>query len=51
MGSILFDNQEPDKAAVSWLKANPDALGTWLDGVTTIDGQPGLPAVKASLGL
>ena len=51
MGSILFDSQEADKAALGWLKANPDALAAWLDGVTTIDGQPGLPAVKASLGL
>ena len=50
MGSILFDKQEPDKAATDWLKKNPDVLGAWLDGVTTLDGQPGLPAVKASLG-
>ena len=51
MGSILFDSQEPDKAATDWLKANPAALDAWLAGVTTLDGQPGLPAVKASLGL
>jgi len=51
MGSILFDSQEPDKAAADWVKANPAALDGWLDGVTTLDGQPGLPAVKASLGL
>ena len=51
MGSILFDNQEPDKAATDWLKANPASLDAWLAGVTTLDGQPGLPAVKASLGL
>nr|WP_207210764.1 choline ABC transporter substrate-binding protein [Lichenibacterium minor] len=51
MGAILFDGQDPDKAAVDWLKANPAALDAWLGGVTTIDGQPGSPAVKASLGL
>ncbi|WP_131113660.1 choline ABC transporter substrate-binding protein [Lichenihabitans psoromatis] len=51
MGSILFDSQEPDKAATDWLKQNPAVLTTWLDGVTTIDGQPGLPAVQKSLGL
>ncbi len=50
MGSILFDNVEPDKAATDWLKANPGVLDTWLAGVTTVDGQPGLPAVKKSLG-
>jgi glycine betaine/proline transport system substrate-binding protein len=41
--------QGPD-AAKKWLKAHEDALGPWLDGVTTIDGKPGLDAVKASLG-
>lgn len=51
MGSILFDSQEPDKAATDWLKNNPGVLDTWLAGVTTFDGQPGLPAVKKSLGL
>ena len=51
MGSILFDEQEPAKAATDWLKANPTVLDAWLAGVTTFDGQPGLPAVKKSLGL
>ena len=51
MGSILFDNVDPDKAATNWLKANPGAMDAWLAGVTTFDGQPGLPAVKTSLGL
>ncbi len=51
MGAILFDSQDPDKAAAAWLKAHPDVLDTWLAGVTTLDGQPGLPAVKKSLGL
>ena len=51
MGSILFDSQEPDKAATDWLKANPGILDTWLAGVTTLDGKPGEAAVKTSLGL
>ena len=51
MGSILFDSQDPDKAATDWLKANPAVLDTWLAGVTTLDGQPGEAAVKKSLGL
>lgn len=51
MGAILFDSAEPDKAATDWLKANPGTLDSWLDGVTTFDGQPGLPAVKKSLGM
>lgn len=51
MGYILFDKMEDGKAADKWLKGNVDLWKPWLDGVTTIDGQPGLPAVKASLGL
>jgi glycine betaine/proline transport system substrate-binding protein len=51
MGKILFDSEEAPKAAEDWLKANPTAWTAWLDGVTTIDGKPGLDAVKASLGL
>lgn len=51
MGKILDEGQEPNAAAKAWLKAHPDALGPWLDGVTTLDGKPGLPAVKAALGL
>ncbi len=51
MGKILDEGAEPKAAAESWLKEHADALGPWLDGVTTFDGQPGLPAVKAALGL
>jgi glycine betaine/proline transport system substrate-binding protein len=51
MGSILFDSQDPAKAAEAWLKAHPDAWTAWLSGVTTFDGKPGLDAVKKSLGL
>jgi glycine betaine/proline transport system substrate-binding protein len=51
MAAILDDGMEPGAAATAWLKANPDAWAGWLDGITTFDGQPGLDAVKASLGL
>jgi glycine betaine/proline transport system substrate-binding protein len=50
MGMILDDGMEAPAAAKKWLKAHEDALGPWLNGVTTIDGKPGLDAVKASLG-
>ena len=49
MGAILNDAAAPDDAAKAWLKANPDVLEPWLDGVTTLDGQPGLAAVQAAL--
>ena len=51
MGAILNDGESPEDAAKAWLKANPDALGPWLAGVTTKDGGDGLAAVTAELGL
>nr|WP_224405960.1 choline ABC transporter substrate-binding protein [Afifella sp. IM 167] len=49
MGAILNDNEEAKDAAAAWLKAHPDTLDAWLDGVKTLDGKEGLEAVKASL--
>ena len=46
----IMDKEAPNVAAKAWLKANPDALTKWLDGVTTVDGKPGLEAVKSFLG-
>lgn len=51
MQKITGDGEEAPKAASEYLKANPGVLDAWLQGVTTFDGQPGLPAVKKSLGL
>jgi glycine betaine/proline transport system substrate-binding protein len=51
MNKILTDGLEGPAAARAWLKTNPKELTAWLDGVTTFDGQPGLDAVKKSLGL
>ncbi len=51
MKAILDDGMEPADAAKAWLKANPEVLAAWLDGVTTFDGKDGLAAVKAHLGL
>ncbi|MEC9435458.1 MAG: choline ABC transporter substrate-binding protein [Pseudomonadota bacterium] len=51
MGKILDDGEDADDATMTWMKANPEALGAWLNGVTTVDGEPGLAAVKAAFGL
>jgi glycine betaine/proline transport system substrate-binding protein len=51
MGGILNDGEDPNAAASAWLKAHPDVLGGWLEGVTTFEGEPGLPAVKEQLGI
>ena len=51
MGAILDDGEDADDATMAWMKANPDVLDAWLDGVTTKDGEPGLAAVKSEFGL
>ncbi|WP_367196005.1 choline ABC transporter substrate-binding protein [Amorphus sp. 3PC139-8] len=51
MGKILNDGEDAGDATEEWLKAHPDVLDAWLEGVTTVDGEPGLPAVKKELGL
>ena len=51
MSNILDQGMQPDAAVRAWMKANPAALAKWLDGVTTIDGKPGLDAVKSGLGI
>ncbi|MBB4863120.1 glycine betaine/proline transport system substrate-binding protein [Pseudomonas nitritireducens] len=49
MGSILDDKMEPEEAARAWLKQNPEVLEPWLKDVATVDGKPGLEAVRGSL--
>ena len=51
MGKILDEGMDPEAAAVAWLKANPDSIGPWLDGVTTKDGGDAMAAVKSALGM
>ena len=51
MGKILDDGEDADDATEAWLKAHPEVIEPWLEGVTTKDGEPGLPAVQSALGL
>ena len=51
MAAILDDGADPDAAATDWLKANPEVLETWLDGVTTFDGGDALATARGALGL
>jgi glycine betaine/proline transport system substrate-binding protein len=48
MGPIL-KKVKPNKAAKDFLAKNPATLDKWLAGVTTLDGKPGLDAVKTAL--
>lgn len=47
----IGNGTDGEAAAADWLKANPDVLNSWLDGVTTVDGQDGLSTVKGNLGV
>jgi glycine betaine/proline transport system substrate-binding protein len=49
MGAILNDGTDPRDAAKTWLTAHSDAVGPWLDGVTTKDGGDASAAVMAAL--
>ncbi len=46
MDAILNRHQQPEAAATAWLKANPKAVSTWLEGVKTFDGRPALTALR-----
>lgn len=51
MAEIMDQGTPPRDAAHAYLKANPDVLEGWLEGVTTLAGEPALPAALQSLGL
>ncbi|MCZ7885898.1 MULTISPECIES: choline ABC transporter substrate-binding protein [Agrobacterium] len=51
MDLIMNGGLSPEDAAAQALKAEPQRLETWLKDVSTFDGQNGLAAVKAGLGL
>ena len=48
MSDILDKGMTPAAAVRAYVKENPAALEKWLDGVTTLDGKPGLDAVKSA---
>jgi glycine betaine/proline transport system substrate-binding protein len=51
MGKILDDGMDAEEATQEWLEAHPDVIDPWLEGVTTVEGEEGLPAVRSELGL
>jgi glycine betaine/proline transport system substrate-binding protein len=51
MGAILDQGEDPEAAAEAWLQEHPEVLEGWLDGVQTLEGEEGLPAVEEHLGL
>ena len=51
MGAILDEGEDPEEAARAWIAEHPEALEGWLEGVTTLGGEPALPAAREALGL
>jgi glycine betaine/proline transport system substrate-binding protein len=49
MGKILDDGMDAKEAAKGWIADHPEVAATWLEGVTTLDGQPGNDAVMAAV--
>ncbi|HWY95881.1 MAG TPA: choline ABC transporter permease subunit [Steroidobacteraceae bacterium] len=45
MAAILDRHEAPEIAATEWLKANPTATKTWLEGVLTFEGRPAASAL------
>ncbi|QLC72732.1 choline ABC transporter substrate-binding protein [Pseudomonas sp. LPB0260] len=45
----IMGRESPDQVARDWLKANPQVVEAFLEGVTTVDGQPGQAAAVAKL--
>lgn len=49
MGPVLKDGKDPKVVAMEWIKANPDSIKSWLDGVTTMEGGDAMAAVTAAI--
>ncbi len=49
MASVVDNKVSYEDAAKAWIRANPAALNSWLQGVTTRDGGDALAAVNAKL--
>ncbi len=47
----IMAHENAKTVATDWIQKNPQWLDTWLAGVTTLDGQNGLDAVKKHLKL
>jgi glycine betaine/proline transport system substrate-binding protein len=51
ISQMMKDNKDlkHGEAGLLWLKTHPEIYRGWLEGVTTVDGKPALPAFEASL--
>ncbi|MEQ6887367.1 ABC transporter substrate-binding protein [Halomonas sp. CS7] len=44
-----YEEREPEEVALAWLRDNPAKAKVFLEGVTTLDGEPAWPAVQQAL--
>ena len=44
-----YEEREADEVALSWMRNNPGKVKSYLEGVTTRDGQPAWPVVQEAL--
>ena len=51
MDQIMNAGVEPREAARAYLQEQPEPLDTWLEGVTSRAGEPGVDVVKRELGI
>ena len=51
MDQIMNAGVEPREAARAYLQEQPEPLDTWLEGVTSRAGEPGVEVVKRELGI
>lgn len=49
MAPVLKDGADPRVVSAAWLKAHPDTVKPWLQGVTAFDGGDAVAAVEAAL--
>ncbi len=49
MAPVLKDGADPKATALAWVKANPDSINAWLEGVTTLDGGDAKAAVQKAI--
>jgi len=49
MGAILDDGEDPRDAALAWMRANPDTVMAWIEGVETVGGEDASAAVEELL--
>ncbi|QFU00248.1 Glycine betaine/carnitine transport binding protein GbuC precursor [Halomonas sp. THAF5a] len=44
-----YEEREPEEVALEWMRENPAKVKAFLEGVTTLDGEPAWPAVQQAL--